>query len=97
MSFIPAIMLLFAVGVDILLRMLDKRLQGGAFRAFADDIAAIVQGLWKMARSERQPSENRGNRIMASRSGRGLGKHCRGDPSLEPSRCADLWHLPWLC
>ena len=43
----PLSPLLFAVCVDILLRMLDKRIDGGIFRAFADDIAAIVQDFWK--------------------------------------------------
>ena len=39
--------LLFAVCIDILLRMLDKRIEDGVFKAFADDIAAIVRDFWK--------------------------------------------------
>ena len=38
----PISPLLFAVSVDILLRMLHKRVPSGVFRAFADDIGAVI-------------------------------------------------------
>jgi len=38
----PISPLLFAASVDVLLRMLQKRVPGGMFRAFADDIGAVL-------------------------------------------------------
>ena len=39
----PISPLLFAAAVDALLRILDKRIQEGTFKAFADDIGAVIE------------------------------------------------------
>ena len=39
----PISPLLFAAAVDVLLRILQKRVPGGIFRAFADDIGAVLE------------------------------------------------------
>ena len=54
----PLSELLFALAVDVLLRKIQKQLRGSeTLGAFADDIAVVVENLWKSAPGLRRTFE----------------------------------------